>query len=197
MKKDFFKILLILLLALTGCKKSSDSSSGGLDILGISDQTDDAGKIVADANVDLKKIKVIYKNNETSVKELEDAMNAQDVEKVKKIAGDLVNEINNGMALGESAVAKIDDAENLKINETYRNYLDLKKAALRKQLDAFEFRRQSAILLRDGFGGKDKLEIEKAKAALKEREDNFKRLMATAKDMSEEANQIAKDSLKK
>lgn len=198
MKKDFFKIsLLILLLVLTACKKSDNSSTGSIDILGISDETDAAAKYIADANGDLKKIKVIYKNNENAVKDLEDAMNAHDADKVKKITDDLVNQINNGVALGESAVSKIDDAENLKINDTYRNYLDLKKAALRKQLDAFEFRRQSAILLRDGFGGKDKVEIERAKAALKEREVNFKRYMETAKDMSEEANQIAKESLNK
>lgn len=198
MKKDLLKILLILLVAFAACHKSDDSSApSGLDILGTSDQTDDAAQLVASANLDLKKIKVIYKDNEGSVKDLEAAMGANDIEKVKKISGDLVEQINNGVALGNSAVGKIDEAENLKINDTYRNYLDLKKAALRKQLDAFEFRRQSAILLRDGFGGKDKMEVETAKAALKEREDNFKRRMAAAKDMSEEANQIAKDSLNK
>lgn len=197
MKKDFFKIFLILLLALTACKSGGDSSSSGsLDVLGFSDETDDAAKIVADANSDLKKIKTIYRENEDSVKNLEEAMNAQDTEKVKKIAGDLVTKINEGVALGQSAVTKIGNAADMKINETYRNYLDLKKAALQKQIDAFEFRRQSAILLRDGFGGKDKQEIEKAKAALTERETNFKRYMQTAREMSEEANQIAKDSLK-
>lgn len=192
---------MLALAAFTACRKSdrssSTDSSGGLDILGTSDQTDDAGKLVADANGDLKQIKAIYRDNEGSVKDLEDAMNAHDTDKVKKIAGDLVTQINSGMALGGTAVGKIDDAENLKINETYRSYLDLKKAALQKQLDAFEFRRQSAILLRDGFGGKDKMEIESAKAKLKEREDNFKRRMEAARDMSEEANQIYKDSLNK
>lgn len=197
MKRDFFKILLIFLLALTACKKDNNSSPDSLDILGFSDETDDAARLVAEANGNLKKIKVIYKDNETSVKELEAAMNEHDTEKVKKIAGDLVIQINAGLALAESAVAKIDEAEEKKINDTYSQYLDLKKAALRKQIDAFDFRRESAILLRDGFGGKDKQEIEKAKAALKEREDNFKKYMQTAREMSEEANQIAKDSLKK
>ncbi|MGI9034477.1 MAG: hypothetical protein ACR2GD_00410 [Pyrinomonadaceae bacterium] len=71
MKKDFFKIsLLILLLVLTACKKSDNSSTGSIDILGISDETDAAAKYIADANGDLKKIKVIYKNNENAVKDL-------------------------------------------------------------------------------------------------------------------------------
>lgn len=196
MKKDFFKFFLIVLLALTACKSGANSSSGGIDVLGLSDETDDAAKVVVDANGDLKKIKTIYRENEDSVKDLEEAMNAQDAEKVKKIAGDLVTKINEGVALGQSAVTKIGNAGDMKINKTYRDYLDLKKAALQKQIDAFEFRRQSAILLRDGFGGKDKQEIEKAKAALTERETNFKRYMQTAREMSEEANQIAKDSLK-
>lgn len=202
MRKNFFKVLLILLLALTACRKSErnssapDSSPGGLDIFS-SDQTDDAGKIIADANTDLKQIKAIYRDNEGSVKDLEDAMNAHDADKVKKISADLVTQINKGLGLGETAIQKIDDAEQLKINDTYRSYLDLKKDTLRKQLDAFEYRRQSAVLLGEGFGGKDKEAIEKAKAALKEREDNFKRLMEAARLMSEEANQIAKDSAKK
>ena len=198
MKTDLFKILLILLLALTGCRKSGDStSSSGLDVLNFSDQTDDAARSVAEANVELKKVRAIYKVNEASIKDLQAAISSRDTDKVKEIAGNLVVQINTGLALAESAVAKIDEAENKKINDTYRRYLDLKKAALRKQIDAFDFRRESAVQLRDGFGGKDKTEVEKTKAALKQREDDFKRYMETAREMSEEANQVAKDSLNK
>ena len=44
---------------MTGCKRSS---TGGIDILA-KDETADAGVIVADANEDLKKIKVLYDQN--------------------------------------------------------------------------------------------------------------------------------------
>ena len=198
MKTDFFKILLILLLALTACRKSADSSpslGGGLDILNFSDETDDAARLVAEANLELKKVKAIYKSNEASVKDLQAAISSRDTDKVKEIAGNLVIQINTGLALAENAVDKIDKAEDKQINDTYRRYLDLKKAALRKQIEAFNFRRESAVQLRDGFGGKNKLEVEKTKAALKQREDDFKRYIETAREMSEEANQIAKDSL--
>ena len=198
MKKDALIILLIFVLALTACqKKDSSNPSDGIDILGISDETDDAGQLVAKANLELKEIKVIYKDSEDGIKNLEAAMGANDAAKVKEVAGMLINQINKGTAIAQSAIAKIEEAGNMEINDTYREYLSLKKASLKKELEAFEFRRQSAVLLRDGFGGQNKQTIETAKTALKEREDKFKTLMQAAREMSEEANEIARKSINK
>ena len=44
------------------CKRSG--SSGTIDILGPSDETEEAGKLVFEANQDLTKIKILYEQNE-------------------------------------------------------------------------------------------------------------------------------------
>lgn len=195
-----FKILcasvsLWLIFFSIACQKSGSSESSGLDVFGLTDQTAEAGAIIQDANEDLKKIRKMYKENQSKINELKMAMNDRKIDEVKKIADDLVYIINDGFVLGESAVAKIEKAEEMNTNEKYKEYLQLKKASLKKQLDAFEFRRQAAQLLRDAFGNKDKLEIEKAKAGFKDKEENFQKYMEIARELSGEANQLAKETL--
>jgi hypothetical protein len=198
MKRDFLTILFIFLLLSAGCRKSeSTSSDSSILDLGLSDQTKEAADLVIDANTDLKKIKVMYKDNEASKKELLEAMNNKEIDKVKKIADGLVIEINDGMNLGESAISKIEKAQELKINETFKEYLLLKEQSLRKQLEAFKFRFEAAKFLRDNFGGRDKEEIEKAKATLKEQDENFQKYMEVGKELSVKANKLAKDSMQK
>jgi hypothetical protein len=94
-------------------------------------------------------------------------MSAKDAEKVKKITDDLVYLINDGIALGEGAVEKIVKAQQMNINPDFKEYLSLKEESLRKQLEAFESRRQAVRLLRDSFGTNDSALVEKQNKGLR------------------------------
>ncbi|MEK7722798.1 MAG: hypothetical protein AAB336_00460 [Acidobacteriota bacterium] len=196
MKKVLVTILL-LSFVFAACKKSDTSNSGGFDILS-SDEKDEAAKIVDSANVDLKKVRAIYKANEKRVgEELMPAMAAKDVTKVKSIASDLVAQINDGIETAKDAVKKIEEAENMDINDTYKDYLRLKREGLGKQLDAFELRRQLALEMSKNFGVNDPAQATKAQAEFKDKEEKFQKLIEEGKILSEEANQVYKDSLRK
>ncbi|HEX8370161.1 MAG TPA: hypothetical protein VF604_16555 [Pyrinomonadaceae bacterium] len=197
-KKGFLSCLSglsLLIFLFCGCQKNNNSDSSGIDVFGLSDQTPEAAAVIQDANEDLKKIRKMYKENQSRIDELKTAMNDKKIDEVKKIADDLIYIINDGFVLGESAVSKIEKAEAMNTNDKYKEYLQLKKGSLKKQLDAFEFRRQAAQLLRDAFGNKDKLEIEKAKSEFREKEENFQKYMEIAREMSGTANQLAKETL--
>ncbi|HEY0048163.1 MAG TPA: hypothetical protein VGB68_02680 [Pyrinomonadaceae bacterium] len=187
--------LSLLIFLFSACQKNNNSDSSGIDVFGLTDQTAEAGAVIQDANEDLKKIRKMYKENQSRIDELKTAMNDKKIDEVKKIADELVYIINDGFVLGESAISKIEKAEAMNTNDKYKEYLQLKKGSLKKQLDAFEFRRQAAQLLRDAFGNKDKLEIEKAKSEFREKEENFQKYMEIAREMSGEANQLAKETL--
>jgi predicted RNA binding protein with dsRBD fold (UPF0201 family) len=197
MKKKLVTILL-LILAFSACRKSgSSSNSGSFDILS-SDQTVEAAKIVESANGDLKKVRAIYKANDKRVgEELMPAMGAKDVIKVKAIATDLVVQINDGIETGKEAVKKIEEAENMDINDTYKEYLRLKREGLEKQIEAFELRRQVAREMSINFSVNDPTKTAKASAEFTAKEAKFRELIQEGKDLSEEANQLYKDSLKK
>lgn len=192
----FLFFLLIFVCLSFSCQKSGNSNSSGLDVFGLTDETAAAGDLVGEANDDLRKIRKMYKENQTKIEELKSAMNEKRIEDVKKIADELVYIINDGFVLGESAISKIEKAEAMNINDKYKEYLQLKKASLQKQLDAFEFRRQFAQLLRDGFGTKDKFEIEKVKSEFRDREENFQTYMEQARELSGQANQLAKEVMR-
>ena len=90
---------------------------------------------------------------------------------------------------------KLRIAQEKNINEDYREYLDLKIRALEKYIEAFEERRQAAILLRQGYDPKNTAKRDQVVAAFKEREEKFKEIMEEARKSSEQANELAKESL--
>ena len=186
-------LILCLLLSACGQGKISESS----DILNFSDATTDAAQFVADANEDLNKIKVIYKDNEAKRAELTEAIKGKNVEKVKETSNDLIDLINGGMVLGKSAVEKISKAREMNINPDFKEYLRLKEESLRKQMEAFDNYREAAGFLRDRFDPKDEKQYEAVKIKFEEKQMNVNKIMESAQQYSKEANDLAKESAKR
>ena len=190
-------VSLWLIFLAAACQKNNNSdSSGGLDVFGLTDQTAEADRLVAEANEELRKIRSMYKQNQNKVGQLKTAMEEKRVEDVKTIANELVYLINEGSLLGESAIAKIEQARAMNVNETFKEYLRLKEESLRAQREAFEYRHRFAKLLRDEFGTKDKFEVDKVTTAFQDMEENFQKKWEEARQLSGQANELADDSLK-
>ncbi|HKX82736.1 MAG TPA: hypothetical protein VJL58_00820 [Pyrinomonadaceae bacterium] len=188
-------ILVSLSILLAAC--TSSGRSGGIDIIGPGDETSAAGQLILEANADLKAIKKLYEENEDKRTELKKALEANDSEKVRKIADDVVYIINDGFDFGNAAVEKISRAQEMNVNPDYKEYLRLKEEALRKQMAAFEEYRQAARSLRDNYDPKDAQRREKVKVEFKERSENYAKIMETARELSNEANDIAKAAVRK
>ena len=186
---------IIFTVVFSACQKND--SSDGFDTYLFSDDTTAAAELVSQANEDLNKIKVMYKKNEDQRDELIAAMGDKDIEKVKKITDDLVYLINDGMALGESAIEKIGRAQQMNIDADFKQYLSLKEESLRKQLSAFESRRQAVRKLRDSFGTNDPAAVEKAKQEVKQKEEFFVKTMEESREVSKKANDLAKESARR
>lgn len=195
MTETIVKILLISLLALSACKSSGHTDTP--TSIFSSDETAEAAKIVASANDDLTKIKVLYKDNEGKREDLKKAMEADNAEQVKKIADDVVYLINDGFDNAQSAIDKIEKAQEMQVNEDYREYLRLKEESLKRELEAFENYRQAARTLRDNYDPKNAAMRDKVKEDFKNRVENYRKLMEEARDYSHQANELAKDALRK
>mgnify|MGYP000072927217 FL=1 len=191
---QFYAVMaIVLVLAFSSCRRSG----GGISILNPLDETAEAALIVDDANKDLTKIKVLYQQNEGKREDLKAAMEKNDAETAKKIADEVLYLINDGTAYGKSAVEKIQKAQEMQINDDYREYLRLKEEALKRQLEAFENYRQAARILRDSYDPKDAKMREKVKEEFKTRSDNYRKLMEDARDYSSRANELAKEAVKR
>lgn len=185
--------LMILLAFSSACRRSG----GSIGILSPLDETAEAAAIVADANKDLTKIKVLYDQNEGKREDLKAAMEKNDVVEAKKIADEVLYLINDGTAFGKSAVEKIQKAQEMQINDDYREYLRLKEESLKRQLEAFENYRQAARILRDSYDPKNAAMRDKVKEEFKTRSENYRKIMEDARDYSNRANELAKDALKR
>jgi hypothetical protein len=195
MTNNIAKILVISLLAMTACKSSGRTDSP--TSIFSSDQTAEAAKIVASANDDLTKIKVLYKDNENKREDLKKAMEADNAEQVKKTADEVVYLINDGFDSAQSAIDKIEKAQEMQVNDDYREYLRLKEESLKRELEAFENYRQAARTLRDNYDPKNAAQRDKVKDDFKNRVDNYRKLMEEARDYSNPANELAKNALRK
>jgi len=189
-------LLLVCSLFVASCR-SSGGGSGGFEILGPADETPEAGKLVQSANEDLKNIKKLYEANEGKRQELKEALEGNNTADVKKISDDVVQIINEGFDSGKSAVEKIQQAEDMKINDDYKEYLRLKESALMKQMEAFEQYRKAAQSLRDKYDPKNAALRDIVKADFTARSENYQKIMEQARDYSNQANELYKETLKK
>jgi hypothetical protein len=185
---------LSLILFAAACPGKNNSSPSGGGILSF-DETADAGETVREANNILKEIKQRFKDNEPRLEELQNALKEKNPERVKTISGELITQIDLGTEAGKEAINKLRVAQEKNINEDYKEYLLLKTQALEKYVDAFEERRKAAIILRDGYDPKDAARRDQVVGAFKEREEKFKEIMEEARKSSEQANQLAKESM--
>ena len=184
--------VLILFLFISSCKSTGRGDAPGIFS---SDQTADAAKIVVSANDDLTKIKVLYKENEGKREEIKKALETDDAAQVKKLADDVVGLINDGYNSAQSAVDKLEQAQEMQINDDYREYLRLKEESLKSEMEAFDSYRQAARTLRDNYDPKNTAMRDKVKEDFKNRVENYRKLMEEARDYSNRANEIAKNAL--
>lgn len=195
MTRTLAKLSLVSLLTMAACR-SSGRTDAPTSIFS-SDETAEAGKIVASANDDLTKIKVLYKDNEDKREDLKKAMESDNAEQVKKIADQVVYLINDGFDNAQNAIDKIEKAQEMQVNDDYREYLRLKEESLKRELEAFENYRQAARTLRDNYDPKNAAQRDKVKEDFKNRVENYRKLMEQARDYSNQANELAKAALRK
>ena len=128
---------------------------------------------------------------------MKNSLESNNTEEVKKISGDVVQLINEGFDSGKSAVEKIQQAGDMKINDDYKEYLRLKESALLEQMKAFEEYRQAARSLRQNYDPKNMALRDKVKADFTSRSENYQKIMEKARDYSKHANELYKETLKK
>ncbi len=177
--------ILILLAVLLACKSASDYSP-----FGPPDETQKAGDVIASANEDLQKIKLLYEENESMRRELKQALETNNAEQVRDIAERVVKLIADGTVIANKALSKIDDALDMNINDTYREYLKLKKDSLQRQREAFENYRVAAESLKTNYDPRNEEKRNTVKNEFKERTERYTADMERARSLSYQANEI-------
>lgn len=195
MRVRLILILLIYICFIASCKKVETGDDNSSIVSFSTDDTEKAIALIQEANDELRRIKILYNENESDLKNLREAAKNQDVAKIKQIANDLVYVINDGFIFADSAKSKIDDAQQLNINSQFKDYLGLKEDSLDLQIEAFKSLHEAARLMRDGAGSQNKEEIELAKLSFKEKDDTFKKKMEEAKQKSVQADELAKNAM--
>ncbi len=197
-RSKFLTFLLVVLLCGFSCNKDAGENSG--DDSGFFDFTSDRDKavgLISEGNDELKRIKILYTENREKLEELKTATKNQDLPKVREVSNDLVYTINDGFIFADSARSKIEEAQNLQINQEFKDYLALKEESLDKQVEAFKFLHEAARVMRDSFGSGNKEAIEAARQNFLEKEKSFQAKMDEARKVSEQGDELYKETLNK
>lgn len=194
MKRNIFKILLLVLPLLFFACSGNGDSSGGIDEIFSSDQTEEAVGLITEANDQLKQIKQLLKENEIRLEDLKTAMSEKNPTKVKSVSEDIIYQISAGMKLGEDAVKNIEKAERLNINDDFRTYLILKMQSLMKYSEAYKERFELAKLLRDKYDPNNAEQRKTVGDEFQRREEIFMNIMMEAGKLSDQANDLAKEA---
>lgn len=173
--------LLLLAWFVLGCSQFKNLST---------DQTTEANKLIQSANQDLKDAQKIADDNiQDKTRQFTKAASNNDSEQAKQVLDDSVKTIDDGLAKGESAANKYDQASKLKLDEPQKEYLSLQSQAVRKRVDAFKEFRKAVVVLRDNKG---------APTTQKSRDDylqalaNFQKLNSEADDIERRADNVAR-----
>ena len=175
----------------------------GCGLFSPKDETAEAATLVQEANQELQKIKELYDENEGDGEkpgkraQLKQALEANDAAQVRQISDDVVYIIGDGMGYAKSAIEKIQQAQDMNINDDYKEYLRLKEMALSKQVEAFENYRQAARSLRDNYDPKNEALRGKVKIEFNDRSEKYRELMEKARDYSSQANELRKDAIRR
>ncbi len=180
----------------SSCELGRRTSRSGEE-LGSDADRQKAFELVEDANQNIRSIKVLYRNNNSKIKDLEQALKDGDLKRVKDLADELSLAINDGYLFADSILSKIEEAQNLDINPTWKRYLALKQESLELQIRAFDYRKNSAELFRDKIGTEDQETLKLARDTFKKNEEGFKKYMAEAEKVSKEADDLRKASVGK
>jgi len=178
-KGFFFALLLLTTVMFSSCFTKDD--------------TDKANKLVAESNEELKSVTRIFEESEKKVADLRQAIKEENVEQVKVLLTDLIGLIDKGLSHGRIAASKSEEASKLNLGKEFKQYLDFKSQSYRKQIEAFEERKRSAEVFRNAYGSQDKELMNKAKKDFSDSTDKYKKLLEEAKDLSEQANRIARE----
>lgn len=195
--KNFVALAIVVSLVITAsCNLGRRTSRSGEE-LGSDADRQKAFEMIEDANQNIRSIKVLYRNNNSKIKDLEQALKDGDLKRVKDLADELSLAINDGYLFADSILAKIEEAQNLDINPTWKRYLALKQESLELQIRAFDYRKNSAELFRDKIGTEDQETLKLARDTFKKNEEGFKKYMAEAEKVSKEADDLRKAAVGK
>ena len=188
-----FCIVFLIIVSVAACGGGKKSSESFFAV----DETKEATDLVDAANKKLKLIKKRFKDNEPRYEQLKSALKAKDETKVRELSNQFVDQITAGTDEGNEAIETLRKAKNMNINADFRQYLDMKIVSLEKYVEAFEHRRKAAQILGEGYDPKDVMKRDRVLAEFKQEEEKFNEIIEEGRQSSQDANDIAKESLKK
>jgi hypothetical protein len=152
--------------------------------------TEEANRLVNQAKDDLEEIDKIDEEASKKQSDLTKAMNDKKVDDVKRILGELVEDIDKGLEKGKSAADKVEQASKLDVDANYKEYLSVKAQAFRKEIDAWQAMREAAVIARDNYSAAG-LPTDKRTEYIN-KVNEFKKLRQEAKDLHKKAADIAR-----
>lgn len=183
--------LLSAVFSVFSCKSSVSENNDNSSLLDFSSDSDKARELITEANNEMNRIKILYNDNQIFLKELKQALDSKDWGKVETISNALAYVITDGFVFADTAKTNIRKAQELNIDQDYKDYLSMEEQGIDKQIEAFQSLYDAAQLLHDTSNSQENGQTE-ARLKFKEMVQNFEKKMEEAKQINAEADKLWK-----
>jgi hypothetical protein len=166
----------------------------GLACKGFGDQTGEANKLVDKANDEIKAAKEIQDKNEVKVTDYKAALNKADFKEAKSILDGVVADIDKGVKHGDTAAENLESAAKLKIDDKFKEYLDLRAKSVRKRIDSYKELKNMFNTTSDMLDNPTPASVRDAQPKIKDSQEKISKLDKEADELEDKSEKVRKDN---
>jgi F0F1-type ATP synthase membrane subunit b/b' len=164
---------------------------------GLGNQTAEANKLVDKANDEIKAAKKLQADNEVKVTDYKAALNKGDFKGAKAILDGVVNDIDKGVKHGDTAAENLESAAKLKIDDKFKEYLELRAQSVRKRIDSYKELKNMFNVTGNMLANPTASTISDAQPKIKDSQEKIRKLDGEADDLEEKSEKVRKDNPEK
>lgn len=161
---------------------------------GLGNQTAEANKLVDKANDEIKAAKEIQDKNEAKVSDYKAALNEPDFPKAKSILDSVIADIDKGVKHGDTAAENLQSAAKLKIDDKFKEYLEVRAQSVRKRIDSYKELKNMFKITGEMLEDPTVESVRKAQPKIKESQDKIGKLDKEADELEEKSEKVRKDN---
>ncbi len=158
------------------------------------DQTGEANKLVDKANDEIKAAKDIQQKNEVKITDYKEALNKGDFKEAKAILDGVVVDIDKGVKHGDTAAENLESAAKLKVDDKFKEYLDVRAKSVRKRIDSYKELQNMFKITGDMLANPTSTTVSQAQPKIKDSQSKIAKLDKEADDLEEKSEKVRKDN---
>ena len=157
-------------------------------------ETEAANKLVDKANDEIKMAKEIQDKNEEKTGAYKTALQDGNFNKAKSLLDEVVKDIDVGVKHGETAAENLEAAAKLKVDDKFKEYLEVRAQSVRKRIDSYKELKTMFGTTSEMLANPTAASVQNAQPKIKDSQEKISKLDKEAEELEEKSEKVRKDN---